>query len=124
MRYAFWFGGAALFLAVLWTVLTTREYSPEQMAEFEGARAEEQGQTVRDARRPKLHVERSSGSPPARWSSLAVRQLGLEKEVYLLGGLLIAYGLASIIAISLRPARQRARACSATSSAISRACPS
>src|ERR1700754_3045287 len=27
VRFAFWFGGAALFLAVLWTVLTTREYS-------------------------------------------------------------------------------------------------
>src|SRR3954449_3912156 len=34
VRYSFWFGGAALFLAVLWTVLTTREYSPEEMAGF------------------------------------------------------------------------------------------
>ena len=33
--------------------------------------------------------------------TLSVAQLGLEKEVYLLGGLLIAYGLASVIAISL-----------------------
>src|SRR3954454_9432418 len=32
--YSFWFGGAALFLAVLWTVLSTREYSPEEMAGF------------------------------------------------------------------------------------------
>src|SRR5690348_7013180 len=32
VRYSFWFGGAALFLAMLWTVLTTREYSPEEMA--------------------------------------------------------------------------------------------
>src|SRR5205814_1703724 len=29
VRYAFWIGGAALLIAVLWTVLTTREYSPE-----------------------------------------------------------------------------------------------
>src|SRR3954470_1046907 len=34
VRYSFWFGGAALFLAVLWTVLTTREYSPEEMDRF------------------------------------------------------------------------------------------
>src|SRR6185503_15115588 len=34
VRYSFWFGGAALFLAMLWTVLTTREYSPGEMAEF------------------------------------------------------------------------------------------
>ncbi|HEX8262692.1 MAG TPA: MFS transporter [Allosphingosinicella sp.] len=98
VRYAFWFGGAALFLAVLWTVLTTREYSPEQMAEFEGARTEEEGQVVR------MLAARSFASSLA-WIAagalivFAVRQLGLEKEVYLLGGLLIAYGLASIVAI-------------------------
>src|SRR3954466_9889523 len=34
VRYSFWFGGAALFLAVLWTVLSTREYSPDEMAGF------------------------------------------------------------------------------------------
>ncbi len=38
VRYAFWFGGAALFLAVLWTVLTTREYAPDEMAAFDGLR--------------------------------------------------------------------------------------
>ena len=32
VRYAFWFGGAMLFLAVLWTVVTTNEYSPAEMA--------------------------------------------------------------------------------------------
>src|SRR3546814_1918485 len=35
VRYAFWFGGLALFLAVLWTIVATREYSPEEMAAFE-----------------------------------------------------------------------------------------
>lgn len=34
VRYSFWFGGAALFVAVLWTVLTTREYSPAEMERF------------------------------------------------------------------------------------------
>ena len=34
VRYSFWAGGAALFAAVLWTVLTTKEYSPEEMAAF------------------------------------------------------------------------------------------
>jgi maltose/moltooligosaccharide transporter len=98
VRYAFWFGGAALFLAVLWTVVMTREYSPEQMAEFEGARAEAQDHTVR------LLAARSFTSSLV-WIAagalivLAVEGIGLEKEVYLLGGLLIAYGLASIVAI-------------------------
>jgi maltose/moltooligosaccharide transporter len=100
VRYAFWFGGAALFLAVLWTVLTTKEYSPEEMAAFEGAREEEQAHTMRA-----LAARRYTSS--AIWLAvgaaimLAVRQLGLEKEVYLLGGLMAAYGLASIAAIAL-----------------------
>jgi maltose/moltooligosaccharide transporter len=98
VRYAFWFGGGALFLAVLWTVLTTREYSPEQMAAFEGARAEEQDVAIRAL------AARSFGSSLA-WIGAgaavvaAVGLLGLEKEVYLLGGLLLAYGLASMVAI-------------------------
>jgi maltose/moltooligosaccharide transporter len=98
VRFAFWFGGAALLLAVLWTVLTTREYSPEQMAQFEGARAEEQGHTVR------MLAARGFASSLAWLGAgllvvLAVRRLGLEKEVYLLGGLLAAYGLAGMVAI-------------------------
>src|SRR3954467_9149245 len=30
VRFAFWLGGAALVLSVLWTILTTREFSPEE----------------------------------------------------------------------------------------------
>ena len=100
VRIAFWFGGAALFLSVLWTVLTTREYSPAEMAAFETGQAQDQGESVR------LLAARSYVSS-AVWIGagalvvLAVRWLGLEKEVYLLGGLLAAYGLASLVAISL-----------------------
>jgi len=107
VRYAFWFGGAALFLAVLWTVLTTTEYSPEEMAAFEGARAAEEAQAMRAL------SARTYGSGLAWLAAgtavmLAVRPLGLEKEVYLLGGLLAAYGLASLAAIALaRSGRDR-----------------
>jgi maltose/moltooligosaccharide transporter len=37
VRVAFYIGAAALFVAVLWTVLSTREYSPEQLARFAAA---------------------------------------------------------------------------------------
>ncbi|MBO9624016.1 MAG: MFS transporter [Sphingomonas sp.] len=99
VRVAFWFGGAALFLAVLWTVLTTREYSPEEMAVFDGVRAEEA------AGAPSL-AGRGYGSSIAWLAAgalvmLAVAPLGLEKEVYLLGGLLAGYGLASAVGIAL-----------------------
>jgi len=100
VRYAFWFGGAALFLAVLWTVVSTREYSPEQMAAFDGARSEADETTMR------VLAARGNGSSLI-WIAaglavvVAVGQFGLEKEVYLLGALLAGYGVASLIAILL-----------------------
>jgi maltose/moltooligosaccharide transporter len=38
VQWAFYIGGAALLVAVLWTVLRSREYSPEELARFEAAR--------------------------------------------------------------------------------------
>jgi len=98
VRYAFWFGGGALFLSVLWTVLTTREYSPTEMAAFDGT-AEHETETLR-----LLAARTFTGS--LWWIAggiaviVAVAVFGLKKEVYLLGALLAAYGLASIFAIS------------------------
>lgn len=34
VKWAFYIGGAVLFLAVMWTVISTREYSPEQLTRF------------------------------------------------------------------------------------------
>ncbi len=103
VRHAFWFGGAALFLAVLWTILTTREYSPEQMAAFDDAREEAADESVRvlAARGP---VSSLIWIAAGALVALAVGWFGLEKEVYLLGGLLAAYGVASLIAIQLAKA--------------------
>ncbi|MFZ1567105.1 MFS transporter, partial [Sphingorhabdus sp.] len=36
VKYSFWVGGAAMLLAVGWTVFKTREFSPEEMAAFGG----------------------------------------------------------------------------------------
>jgi maltose/moltooligosaccharide transporter len=35
VKYSFYIGGVAFFLAVLWTVVKTKEYSPEELASFE-----------------------------------------------------------------------------------------
>ena len=99
VRYAFWFGGAALFLAVLWTVLMTREYAPEEMGAFDGSATEDHGHTLR------ILAARRYGTSIA-WIVagaivvVAVAVMRLEKEVYLLGALLAGYGLASIVAIA------------------------
>ena len=37
VKYAFYFGGTMLFIAVGWTVVSTREYPPEQLEAFDDA---------------------------------------------------------------------------------------
>ncbi|MBT8189691.1 MAG: MFS transporter [Bacteroidia bacterium] len=41
VKFSFYIGGIVFFLAVLWTVLKSREYSPEEMARFEDAERDE-----------------------------------------------------------------------------------
>ncbi|NJS14200.1 MAG: SLC45 family MFS transporter [Sphingopyxis sp.] len=100
VKFSFWFGGIALFASVLWTVVSTREYSPEELAAFEGGSAQEDDGVLRvlAARSPL-----GSGIWVAAGAAImiAVQFFGLEKEVYLLGGLLAAYGVASAAAITL-----------------------
>jgi maltose/moltooligosaccharide transporter len=102
VRYSFWAGGAALLAAVLWTVLKTREYSPEEMAGF-ADRAGAASAAATDL------AGRSSAAPLA-WigagAALAVVtfEFGFEKEVYLLAALLLGYGLISMIAIRMAKA--------------------
>jgi maltose/moltooligosaccharide transporter len=101
VRISFWAGGAALLLAVLWTVLSTREYSPEELAGFGDAAEHPETEQTIDAL-----ANRSFGTSIV-WIAVgvsvvfAVIEWALEKEVYLLGGLLIAYGLANATGIAL-----------------------
>jgi len=55
VRYAFYAGGTVLFLAVGWTVFSTREYSPAQLNSFDDANATEDTATS-GARRPNVFV--------------------------------------------------------------------
>lgn len=88
VRYAFYVGGVVLFGAVLWTMLTTREYTPAQLRSFADAVPE------------RAPVDVSGAGKPGSWLVLggaavlvAIRYFSLEKEVYLLAGGLIAFGL-------------------------------
>ncbi|MDF3983271.1 MFS transporter [Luteibacter sp. PPL201] len=88
VRYAFYLGGAVLLGAVLWTTLTTREYTPVQLRSFADAVPE----------RPPADVSRAAR--PGVWLMLAgtavlvaIGHFALEKEVYLLAGGLIAFGV-------------------------------
>jgi len=48
-RFSFYIGAAAFFGAVLWTIITTKEYPPENLAEFQKEKAASRG-LIRSAR--------------------------------------------------------------------------
>lgn len=100
VKWSFWAGGLALFGAVLWTILTTREYSPEEMAAF-GDEAEIDESVTLRALAAKTYVSGTVWIVAGVAVVLSVDMLGLQKEVLLLGGLLAAYGFLSAIAIAM-----------------------
>lgn len=91
VRYGFYLGAAAILAAVLWTVITTREYSPEEMRRFDAA--EPEGTTGA----PQVAPRHGFAWAAAGAAMLAiVAELGLDRQLYVLGGALVAFGLAQI----------------------------
>jgi maltose/moltooligosaccharide transporter len=87
VQLAFYIGAAALLISVLWTVFSTREYSPEEMRHFAGTGAE-------------LSAKEPLATPINGfwWVTfgaiviLVVAEFHLDKPVYILGVALLAYG--------------------------------
>jgi len=74
VQYSFKIGAAAFLLAVLWTVITTKEYPPEDMAEFERRRGEHKGIAAVIGALIK-EILSAIGEMPATMRQLAVVQL-------------------------------------------------
>ena len=87
VRIAFEVGAAVLFCAVLWTVVTTREYSPERLRGFARRSLAPPPTDVSTAWRLGL-VMLSAGA----LGVVAIRRFSLEGELYLLAGGLIGFG--------------------------------
>jgi len=88
VKYAFYGGGAVLLGAVLWTILTTREYAPAQLRSFTDNVADGPAVEVSLAWRPGVLLLLVGMAV-----LFAIRHFSLEKEVYLLASGLIASGL-------------------------------
>ncbi|ALU41836.1 MFS transporter [Pseudoalteromonas rubra] len=96
VKYAFYFGGVVLFLAVGWTILKTKEYSPQQLAEFAGEAVETQTKQSHQA----INYARAALISGVIGGGIlaAVIGLQLEKELYLLSGLFLSFTLVLLIA--------------------------
>jgi maltose/moltooligosaccharide transporter len=99
--YSFYFGGSAYFVSVMWTVFSTKEYSPEELEAFDVARAQTlQLNTGGTIDRPAAQFLRSG----TVWLlaglllTTLIITLGLEKELYVLGIGFIVFGLLQFLA--------------------------
>ena len=88
VKYAFYAGGAVLLGAVLWTILSTREYPPAQLQSFTDDVAQQPAADTSRAWRLGM-VLLLVGIAVL----FAIRHFALEKEVYVLAGGLIVSGL-------------------------------
>ncbi|MCF6435731.1 MULTISPECIES: MFS transporter [Pseudoalteromonas] len=97
VKYAFYFGGAILFLAVVWTVIKTKEYTPEQLASFDSESSDlpynnEPLRVINFAKGALVFALLGGGLLGC------VVALELEKELYLLAALLLSFALVQLVA--------------------------
>ncbi|QFT77336.1 MFS transporter [Erythrobacter sp. THAF29] len=114
VQWAFYIGGAALLVAVMWTVFSTKEYSPEQIAAFEKARNEALGIVDKAAETVKRTAAQFFsggavwvviGAVFAAFVAYGRAQpdwIPIGQELYILAGLIASFGVIQIIAGMLR----------------------
>lgn len=113
VKYSFYFGAVAFFLAVGWTIKSTKEYSPEELAEF--AKAEQQASGLGNSevlstvkRDPAVYIEKG-----VIWLFIGVVMIALiqyfkdvlDKQLFILGGVVAAFGVLQIVAGLLAKSR-------------------
>jgi len=113
VKLAFYIGAGVFFLAVLWTIIRTKEYSPAELEEFDKAERGKSAEGGHGAER----LERSKGTalkglsekmnfyrPGLIWLGVGLvmaavlSRVSLEKELYILAGGIAIFGLLQIVA--------------------------
>jgi maltose/moltooligosaccharide transporter len=103
VKLAFYFGGTVFLAAVLWTVVRTREYSPEELDAFEAARRSPAVPERSSARAASKYrngglVWGAAGTALLLW----IVQADLDKQLYILAIGAIAFGLIQILSGALQ----------------------
>ncbi len=116
LKLSFYIGSAVLLCAVLWTIIRTKEYSPDELEEFEKGERIARGELPEDKTAPVTGVqpgqvtEATTGRdtnfyrPGIIWLAVGLvltfilSQVNLEKELYVVTGGVSLFGLLQIIA--------------------------
>ncbi len=107
LKLSFYIGSAVLFLAVLWTIIRTKEYSPAELEEFEKGEKIARGELLAEK---EVSAQAETGRninfyrPGLIWLSVGLlltiilSQVNLEKELYVVTGGISLFGLLQVIA--------------------------
>jgi len=105
VKWSFYLGGAVFLLAVLWTVFNSHEYSPEEIAEFEGIdphAEEEEDPIIRENTIKNLMIYGIGFAAVGAISTFIFFKYGLKKDLYILSIGLLVTGLLFLLARSLK----------------------
>ena len=110
VKFSFYIGAFALFASVMWTVMTSREYPPEELAAYDEAERTAMG-LPRDPERPPQSSRRYLGSGlgyliAGLVASVAVHRFNGAQELYVLTGGVAALGAGFILHTVLRAVGQ------------------
>ncbi len=102
VKFSFYMGGAVFLMAVMWTVFSTKEYAPEELAEFEAAQkqsaqVEESVKESAQSLLPKFTRNGLVALVIGVIGSVLIQQMHWEKELYILSVGLAAFGLILLI---------------------------
>ena len=111
VKYSFYIGGIAFLVTVLWTVITSKEYSPDEMAAFE---KHSEGTFKKENYSPEWYLENGNSHMKkgllfllvGLTFSFAVYYFDLKKDLYVLSlGLISLGGLAMLISGLMQKAK-------------------
>lgn len=103
VKFSFYIGGIVFLLAVIWTVFSTKEYSPEELASFEDSESDQTGnQEVKSTNGILLGTKcLKTGSILSILGIILTVILffsNVNKEVYILSGGFLAFGIFELLA--------------------------
>jgi len=108
LKLSFYIGAAVLLAAVLWTIFSTKEYSPAELEEFEKGEKTARGEIIKTAEAQSTEL-RALGAvnfykPGIIWlavglvSTFILTRVNLEKELYVVTGGVSLFGLLQLFA--------------------------
>ena len=95
VRYSFYIGAAVLFVTLLWTVLSTREYPPTELHNFADATPETE--TIQPGRASRARLRGLMWLLVGILAAFCVWKFALEKALYILTGGFAVWGLALLV---------------------------